>query len=492
MPDPAMTSADTAGRRPDKPAAPSPPESNQASEPSMPAEFGVATAAFVVVASMVGVGVLTTSGYTVAAVGSNQLMLVLWVVGGVAALCAALTLAELSAALPKVGGEYVILLEAYGPLMAFLSGWVSFLLGFAAPIAAAADASAAYLLAPVRLTGRTATMAEGGLASLAILVFAAIHTAGRSGTVRVQVSITLLKLALLAWFVVAGLAVGWQHAGNLYDRPALDFSIVEAMAFSFVYITYGYFGWNAASFLAGEVRDPGRTLPRAIVLGTAAVILLYVGVNVVYALALPAADIQSLAHAEGSNAVKPIAELATARLFGPGWARRVSVAAGLMMLSSLSAYVLTGPRVVFAMARVGQFPAIAGRLSSRYRTPAIATWLLAGLSLVLLWTGSFKSIVIYASVGMALFSMFTIGAVYVLRWRRPDLPRPFRTPGYPIVPAVYLVASALLIIAVFRKDRESALTAAWSVVSILAGVPAYYLWHLFKRPPAPREMPPDA
>jgi basic amino acid/polyamine antiporter, APA family len=435
----------------------------------------------VVVASMVGVGVLTTSGYTVNAVGSNQLMLLLWVVGGVAALCAALTLAELSAALPKAGGEYIILLEAYGPLAAFLSGWVSFLLGFAAPIAAAADAAAAYLLAPLGLTGAMATNVERALASAGILVFAAVHISGHSRTVRVQIAITMLKLVLLACFVLAGFAAGWRNGGNLADRPPLDFSVVRAMTFALVYITYAYFGWNGASFLAGEVKNPGRTLPRAIMLGTSAVMLLYLIVNTIYALALPAAEIQRIAGSD-PNAVKPIAELAAVRLFGPRWGSRLSVATGLMMLSSLSAYVLTGPRVIFAMARAGQFPAIAGRLSTRYRTPAVATGLLVALALVLLWTGSFNSIVMYASVGMALFSMLTISSVYVLRWRRPDLARPFRTPGYPVVPAVYLIVSALVITAVFCKDYESALVATYSLLSVAAGVPAYYLWHLLKRP----------
>jgi basic amino acid/polyamine antiporter, APA family len=448
---------------------------------AMPAEFGVGTATFVVVASMVGVGVLSTSGFTVASVGSNQLMLLLWVVGGVAALSAALTLAELSAALPKSGGEYIILLEAYGPLAAFLSGWVSFLLGSAAPIAAAANAAATYLLSPIALSGQTAMFAERGLASAAILVFAAIHTSGRNRTVRLQVAITVVELGLLIWFVVAGLVAGWSHSTNLNDRPPLDFSVLEAMTFSLVYITYAYFGWNAASYLAGEVSNPGRTLPRAIVLGTAAVLLLYLGMNTVYALALPAAEIRRIAQTQGSDAIKPIAELAAARLFGPTWASRLSVAVGLIMLSCVSAYVLTGPRIAFAMARAGQFPAIAGRLSNRYRTPAVATGLLVALSLALLWTGTFKSIIIYASVGMALFSMFTIGAVYVLRWTRPDLHRPFRTPGYPVVPAIYIVISAFLITAVFLKDRESTLIATYSLLSVLAGVPAFYVWHLLKR-----------
>jgi len=393
-------------------------------------------------------------------------------VGGVAALCAALTLAELSAALPKAGGEYVILYEAFGPLAGFLSGWVTFLIGFAAPIAASASGSATYLLAPLQLTGWPAQAAQRGVATLTVVAFALIHSSRRTRTARVQVGITLIKLIVLVLFVLAGLACGWHHSANLADLPPMTAAVGSKMLFSMVYITYAYFGWNAASYLAGEVRDPGRQLPRAIVLGTAAVVVLYLGLNTVYALALPASEIQQIAHAD-RNAVKPIAQLAAVRLFGAIWATPLSIAVGLMLLSSLSAYILTGPRVAYAMAVAGQFPAVAGRLSTRFQTPAIATGLLCALALVLLWSGSFDNIVTYASVGMAFFSILTISSIYVLRWRRPDLKRPFRTPGYPFVPAVYITVSALLTAAALFNNFW---VAALSLLSVIAGVPAYYLW----------------
>ena len=162
------------------------PEKSADSPETMPAEFGLATATFVVIAGMVGAGILTTSGYTIALVGSNQWMLILWVLGGVTAVCGALTLAELSAAMPRTGGDYVYLYEAYGPLPAFLSGWVSFLIGFAGPSAASAFAFAKYTLAPFQSPGVDATVRERVLASIAILVFAAIHVSSRRQTARVQ------------------------------------------------------------------------------------------------------------------------------------------------------------------------------------------------------------------------------------------------------------------------------------------------------------------
>ncbi len=347
------------------------------SEQSMPAEFGLATATFVVVAGMVGAGVLTTSGYTVALVGSNQWMLFLWVLGGITAVCGALTLAELSAALPRTGGDYVYLYEAYGPLPAFLSGWVSFFIGFAGPSAASAFAFAKYTLAPLQLPGVHSVIWERILATAAILFFAAIHVSGRRRTAKVQGWITLLKLIGLGAFALSGLSIGWRNLANLDDLTPLDGKLAVTLMSSMVYIYYAYTGWNSASYLAGEVRDPQRRLPQAILLGTAGVTILYLALNVVYALALSAADVRAIvndpSNDRGLEAVANIAQLAAARLFGARWSMAVSFAIGLMLLSTLSVYVLIGPRVVFAMAKAGQFPAVAGRLTRRAETPAVAT-----------------------------------------------------------------------------------------------------------------------
>src|SRR3954470_2907477 len=200
--------------------------------------FGLATATFVVVSSMIGTGVLTTSGFTVYSVGSNQLMLALWVVGGVLALCGALTLCELSAALPRSGGDYVFLHEAYGPLAAFLTGWVSFLIGFGGPIAASASAAAKYLLAPLRLGDASAAIAQPAVASAAIVALGVVHCLGRGSTIRAHAGMTTLKIAVLAVLAVAGLGAGWAGSGNLADRPPLNWDRLVTMGSSLIYISY--------------------------------------------------------------------------------------------------------------------------------------------------------------------------------------------------------------------------------------------------------------
>lgn len=452
---------------------------------AMPAEFGLATATFLIVASMVGVGVLTTSGFTVYATGSNQLMLLLWIVGGVVAACGALTLCELTSALPRTGGDYVFLQEAYGPLVAFLSGWVSFVIGFAAPSASAAFGSAKYLLDPLGLPGATGELAERALATGLILMFAVIHTTGRKQTAHVQGWITALKLVLLAAFALIGLWLGRANTANLADRPPITFDLLKSMTFSLVYISYAYIGWNAASYLAGEFRDALRVLPRAILLGTFGVTVLYLALNLVYALALPAGEIRAIvddpSNSIGPGAVAKIGDLAAKRLVGPGISAWFSVAVGLMLLSSTSAYLLTGPRVIYAMAISGQFPSVAGRLTARAGTPLVATILQTAMTLVFLWIGSLASLVEYASVGLSLFAMLAIAAVFILRWKRPDLPRPFRTPGYPFTPAIFLVLTGLLTAAAFAQH---AFVSACALASILAGIPFYYFWQWSKPKPA--------
>ncbi|WP_435007321.1 APC family permease [Tundrisphaera lichenicola] len=434
--------------------------------------FGLTTATFVIVSSMIGVGVLTTSGQTVLKLGSNQLMLALWVVGGAVALAGALTLAEVSASLPRSGGEYVIFREAYGPLPAFLAGWVSFQFGFSAPIAAAASAASSYLLAPFSLAEPLERLARPGLGTLAILVFATIHASGKGRSIRLQGIVTSLELAFLIAFAAAGLWVGGGSWSHLDDRPPMGPGSLAPLLFALVYISYGYTGWNAASYLAGEIRDAHRLLPRAIILGTSIVTLLYLALNLVYALALPATEILSLGANGNSEAVVPIAQLSASRLFGSWWADRLSVGVGLILLSNLSAYLLTGPRVSYAMARAGHFPEIVGRLSRRTGTPAIATGLQAGWGLVLLWSGTFNQIILYAGIGLSVASILSVAAVYVLRMRQPELPRPFLVPGYPWTPAFYVVVNLALTIAVFAEEPR---IATYSMLSIISGLPVYLL-----------------
>lgn len=428
--------------------------------------YGPATATFVVVSSMVGSGILTTTGYMLHQIGNGPLILLAWLAGGVLALCGALSLAEIAAALPRSGGEYAILHAAYGRRPAFLAGWVTFLLGFAGPIAASASAAATYALAALG-AGTGHTLAVRAIASAMILALAGIHAAGRSHGARLQAAVTVAKLALLAALAVAGIAAGWGRREALTRPP--DSGPGAAWFIALVFVSYAYTGWNGAAYIAGEVRQPARNLPRSILAGTALVTAFYLALNVAFVLGLPAEEAHALA-ALRDDALEPVAELAARNLFGDAWARRLSLGAALVLLGSLSAMVLTGPRVAQAMARDGLFPAAAARLSTRGNAPAAATALLAALALALLWSGSFEWLVLFSGIGLALFSLATVAAVIVLRIRRPDLHRPFRLPLYPLPPLIYLAGTAALVAVAFAERPEES---AAAIGAILLGLPVH-------------------
>ncbi len=365
----------------------------------------------------------------------------------------------------------MILSEAYGPLVGFLGGWVSLVMGFIAPIAATASAASSYLLAPWPHAGPIVVRLVG---SAAIALFAIAHATGRSRTEWVQGFVTAATLVALVGLIVVGVTVGWPERANLFDRPPLARLPGPALFSGLILVSYCYTGWNGASYMAGEMDDPQRRLPLAVMIGTSAVILIYLGLNVVYALALPVAELRRTVHeANGDpDAVKQVAELAARRLFGERDAIFASVGLGLVILASLSALMATGPRVAFAMSRAGRLPAFFGTLTHREEAPAAAILSVAGASLAILWSGRFEQIIFAAGVGLALSSLLTISAVFVLRKARPDLPRPFRVPGYPVVPAVYLAFTTLALTFAFLDENQRPASLA-GVGAIAAGLPVY-------------------
>jgi len=232
------------------------------------------------------------------------------------------------------------------------------------------------------------------------------------------------------------------------------------------YVMFAYSGWNAASYLAGDVRDPARVLPRSLVLGAGSVILLYLAVNLVFAYAVPLANV-------GFDNAERVPQLAVANLFGPRAAGVFSVVLGLAFLATVSAFIITGPRVYYAMAKDGLFPSIAGRVSAKGRVPTYAMLLQSVCAIIILFVTDFQNLYKYASVGLSLFALLFISALYVLRWRRPEMERPFRVPGYPLVPAIFLVVTLFMAVFAFKQWR---VPSAYSLGSICLGIPAYYIW----------------
>lgn len=457
-----------------------PPE-NEApgSTQSPPRSFGYWAGHFVVVASMVGAGILSTSGFTLRDTGNPAALLGLWLVGGLMALAGALTIAELATALPQAGGDYVFVRDAFGRGAAFTAGWATFVIGFAAPTAVVSHISITFLLAPhLRWIAAAlphlvaANLIPIGATALTSAITAA-HCLGQRESGRLQVVITIIKISLLFGLAAAGLAIGrgsWTHldagAWPTHDQwPAL--------AIGLIYVSYAYSGWDGAAYLAGEIREPARLLPRCLIGGTLTVVVLYLLVNLAYVYALDPAAVTAME----PNEVEKIAELAAAHLFGQSAANVIATLLGLSLVASVSAYVLTGPRVIFAMARDGLFPAFAGRLHSRRHIPIWATITQGVLAIAFIWSGTFQDLLNYTSVGLAAVSGLVIASIFPIR-RRRDLPHPYRMPLYPFLPIGYL-ALVIWTIAYHLLQADKRLPAVLSLVTLFLGIPLARLVRYF-------------
>jgi len=439
--------------------------------------FGLSTATYVVIASMVGTGILVSPGYMMASLGNYPVIFALWALGGLLALCGALGVAELAAALPEAGGEYVYLREAYGPMPAFLSGWTSFFVGFAAPLAVAGYIAALYLLTPFGWADQETGHRVQIVAAVIIVAITVPNLLGHRHSAWTQNLTTILKFGLFALLVVLAFLFGRGQLGRVAQgQPIREIDFGTAVTQLF-YVMFAYSGWNAAGYLAGEVRNPGKTLPRSLLLGTGLVVILYLALNLVFAYAVPLADV-------GFDNAERVPQIAVERMFGAKAAAVFSVLLGLTFLATVSAFIITGPRVYYAMATNGLFPSIARHVSSKGKVPTYAMLLQSACAIVILFVTDFQNLYQYAAVGLSLFALLFIAAVYVLRWRRPDMERPFRVPGYPIVPAVFMGVTLFMAVFAFKQWPKPSL---FSLGSILLGIPVYYLWSLFRRRHAPRD-----
>lgn len=428
----------------------------------LPRRLGVGTATSVVVANMIGTGIFTTTGLLLADVEAGWLVLAAWVLGGLIALAGALCYAELATMMPQAGAEYVYLREIYSPLAGFLTGWTSFFVGFSAPIAATGVAIAFYLAAAGVLP--QGWWVQKAAAVSIVLVFTGIHYFGLRLGARVQNALTLLKLALLVGLVAAGFAFGrgnWEHfaAGSEFWAPA-NWS---GFGVTMLLVMFSYSGWNAAAYLAEEVREPARTLPRSLALGTLAVTGIYLLVNLLFFYAAPGASFAG---------VEAIGEVAARHLFGPEAGRGFALLVGLALLSSLSAYTLLGPRVYFAMARDGLFFRFAARLHPKFETPAYSILAQGVVAAVMVLSGTFESLLVYIGFALGIFPWMAIAGVLWLRYKQPGRERPFRTPGGPLLPVFYLAVSAWILVVAFQGRPWPSLAA---IATVLAGIPVYWL-----------------
>jgi len=402
-------------------------------------QFRSATA--LVVANVIGAGVFTTTGFQAADLGHPGVILLLWVLGGVLAYCGALCFAELGAAMPEAGAEYIYLRETYGRAFGFMSAFVSLLAGFSAPIAAAVKSLVAYvtayfpsLPADAPLLGAVTTSDLAAIVIVWLLV--GIHLRGKEGGIEFNDIVTFLKVGGIVAIIVAAAAVGKGDIANLsfvsetYDRLPAG-SILAAMATSLIFVMFCYSGWNAAAYVASEIIEPQKNLPKALLVGTGIVTLLYLLLNVVY---FYGASVDELA------GKVEVGLVASRQLFGEWGAGLVTLVLAISLIASASAMTMAGPRVYYSLGKdIGRFRRLAS--TNKSGAPVNALLLQGVVATLIILSGSIDQILSYAGFTLALMSALAVSCVIVLRIRKPDMPRPFRVWGYPLPPLFFIGVS---------------------------------------------------
>ena len=438
--------------------------------------FGLGVAIAIVIANMIGTGVFTSAGFQAAALHDPNTMILTWVVGGVLALCGAAAYAELGTMMPKAGGEYVYLREAYHPVFGFMSGWVSLTAGFSAPIAAAALAFARYLatLSPSLASAN----GQKGVAIGLILAVTALHLFDSVVGGRVQAYLTAAKVGLILVFIIAGFTIGtgdWGHfasaGGGLADNvPTMAFAI------SLMYVSFAYSGWNAAAYIAGEIEHPERNLPRALIFGTALVMVLYVLLNVVFIYAVSPAD---LGNFQGHGPVFEVGDTAGRALFGASAGKALTTLIALALVSAVSAMVMAGPRVYAAMAEDRALPQIFAKRSRRgVPVVSVAAQSVLGICFVLL--GKPDELIRYVGFWLAIFAALTVASLFVMRYRKVEAG--YRTMGYPVTPALFIALSIWIAYAQVRQGYDNnPKELLFAIATVVIGAIVYAL---MPRPPS--------
>ena len=430
-------------------------------------QLGLFAVTNIVVANMIGVGIFTTSGLLMGDLKDPWIMLFLWLLGGCIAFLGALSYGELGAAMPMAGGEYAFLSRLFSPLLGFLSGWVSFMVGFSAPIAASAMGFSEYVLNAYPLlpefSGLSTTSFIKILAIGVILIFSWIHSQGLSLGAGVQNVLTLLKVLLIVGLIVMGFFFGSGDVShfNLTAESGLQSGNIKTYGLALMWIMFAYSGWNATTYIGSEVKNPTRNLPASLFLGTGIVVLLYLLLNALFIYAIPADEMAG---------VIAIGGLAVEHLFGGATNILISVLIAFALFSSLSAFIIIGPRVYYAMARDGLFFQFVAKMHKRHDVPSNAIWIQAVIAIVLVLSGTFDQILTF--MGFAL-GIFPILAVYgVFRLRKQSSPNK-RFPGYPWAQILFMAASLFILVLAFM---ERPLESSVAIGTVLIGIPIYYLF----------------
>ena len=431
----------------------------------------------IMVGIVIGSGIFLSTGIIAASIPSAGLILLAWVVGGLLTLAGAFIYAELGAAMPEAGGQYVYINKAYGELAAFLFGWIFFFAYMTGGVAFLALAFIEYLayFFPVFSTDNPLfTVGRGGFSLSAghlmgiglISALTLVNLLGVGLGKAVQNILTVIKIGTILVFVFLAFSIGKIQPMDI-TATAEDLSFGQAVTGFFVAlvaVSWAFDGWNNVNFVAGEIINPQRNLTLALIVGTLIITLLYVVLNVVYLMSMPVSEIAG---------VYRVAEVSATALLGDRAAAFISAAVLISVVGALNANVLTGPRVYYAMAKDGLFFSSAARIHPRFKTPGFALLIQAIWACVLMLSGNLEQIVTYAIFIAIVFWIVAAASLFTLRKKFPDLPRPYRAWGYPVVPILFILASVgILLNTLLEKPVES----LSGLGLIVIGLPAYYFW----------------
>ena len=448
--------------------------------------LGPFDAAAIIVSNVIGGGILFLSPAVARGVPDAWWFIGIWIVGGILAFAGAMAYAELAALRPRAGGEYVYLLAAYGRLAAFLTGWTSFIAGFTGAIATNAliipffvgrfipwaGSDAAYFTLPLPW-GAAPISPQTITVVVAIWLMTFVHLRGVGPGAVVGNILAALKVGAFLLFIVFGFALGTGDAANL-SASAGPVS-VSPWLFALIPIMFTYSGWNAASYVAEEVRDPGRNAPKALFIGTAAVTLIYVFINILYIYVIP---IGELAQVQGS-----VLDRVADRLLGEAAGNIMALVGIIGLLAGVSGNTFAGSRVYYAMARDGLFFKSMATIHPKYRTPANAIIAQGVWSTLLVLSGGANAMTTYTGFTVVLFAGVAVSTLFVLRMREPDAPRPFKALGYPFFPGLFAVAAAVIVLNALWTDLVTPFLAstptpmgpsAWGLIVVAMGLPLYW------------------
>ena len=446
-------------------------------------KLGLFDSAMVMVGIIIGSGIFLTTGIMAKSIPSTGLLLLAWTVGGLLTLAGALTYAELGAALPEAGGQYVYLREAYGPMIAFLFGWVLFLVYMTGGIAGLALAFAEYfgnfvpsLSTDSFIFSKTVTvfhvsfnlnLSAGQLVGVAvILLLSFFNFIGVVFGKMIQNIFTVLKIGIVAAIITLGFSIGKGVAPRLFLNPGgwTFGQMIVGFGVSLVAVTWAFDGWNNVNFVAGEIKNPQKNLPLALIFGTLGVTVLYVLINYIYLYALPIEEV---------TGVVKIAEKATSALFGGSTGALISAVILVSIFGSINGSILAGPRVYYAMARDRLFFRRVSEVHPRFKTPGFAILVQGVWACLLTLAGTFEQMFTFAMFMAILFWIAATASVFTLRKKFPDLPRPYKTWGYPIIPAIFILASTGILINTLLEKPVEAMA---GILFTALGIPVYLYW----------------